>query len=184
MKEKLDNKLETTDIKQTRNKEGSASPSGSASPRSRLKRSLLAFRDSAIDKITRTNTEFGDRKYRLFKFDVSKGTSLKGLLLRFARTTERKDFTMDIWIHGKKTSHTIGTFPSIKCKDVEKICLELAETHQDERGYWIKNPIQTKADNKRLITKKDTTRPTGKTLNEVGESYCGTDEEESLAEKV
>ncbi len=66
MKEKLDNKLETTDIKQTRNKEGSASPSGSASPRSRLKRSLLAFRDSAIDKITKTNTQFGKKRFYLY----------------------------------------------------------------------------------------------------------------------
>ena len=113
-----------------------------------------------------------------FRFDVSKGTSLKGLLLRFSKTSGRKDFTMDIWIHGKPTHYTIGTFPNIRCKDVEKICMELAETHQDERGYWIKSPLQTKADSKRLIPKKDTEAPSDKTINEVIESYCGADEEE------
>ena len=59
MKDKLLNKLVTEEIKQTSNKTVEASPSGSASPRPKKKRSLLAFRDSAIDKITRTNTEFG-----------------------------------------------------------------------------------------------------------------------------
>ena len=177
-KEKLANELATEEITQTGNKKGSASPIGSASPRSRNKRTLLPFRDSAIEKINRLNIEFGASRFKEFRFDVSKGTSLKGLLLRFSKTSGRKDFTMDIWIHGKKTHYTIGTFPNIRCKDVEKICMELAATHQDERGLWIKNPIQTKADSKRLITKKDTTMPTGKTINEVIESYCGADEEQ------
>ena len=178
MKDKLDNKLGTKEITQTGNKKGSASALLEASPGSWNERTSLPFRDSAIENIKRTNTEFGPRKFKIFKFDVSKGTSLKGLLLRFARNTGRKDFVMDIWIHGKKTTHTIGRFPNIRCKDVEKICLELAETHQDERGLWIKSPIQTKADSKRLITKKDTSIPHGKTINEIIESYCGSDEEE------
>ena len=94
MNKKLDNKLETKEITQTRNKEGSASPTGSASPRSRQKRSLLAFRDSAIDKITKTSTQFGARRLKDFNFDVSKGSSLKGLQLRFYRQTGKKS-----WIH-------------------------------------------------------------------------------------
>ena len=121
-KEKLANELATEEITQTGNKKGSASPIGSASPRSRNKRTLLPFRDSAIEKINRLNIEFGASRVKEFRFDVSKGTSLKGLLLRFSKTSGRKDFTMDIWIHGKKTHYTIGTFPNIRCKDVEKIC--------------------------------------------------------------
>ena len=84
MKDKLDNKLGTNEITQTGNKEGSASPIGSASPRSRIKRTLLPFRDSAIEKINRLNIEFGASRFKEFRFDVSKGTSLKGLLLRFS----------------------------------------------------------------------------------------------------
>ncbi len=161
MKEKLDNKLGTEEITQTGNK-----------------RTSLPFRDSAIENVKKANIEFGTRLFKLYKFDVSKGTSLKGLLLRFARNTERKDFILDIWIHGKKTTYTVGQFPYIRCKDVEKICLKLAETHQDERGLWIKNPIQTKADEKRLIPKKDTSIAAGKTVNETLESYLGADEAE------
>ena len=161
MQEKLDNKLETKEIIQTRNR-----------------RPALPFRDSAIEKITKTNTEFGKKRFKEFKFDVSKGSSLKGLLLRYSKATARKDFTMSFWFQGKPDYYTIGQFPKVRCKDVEKICLELADKHQDHRGLWIKNPNQTKADEKRLIPKKDTSLPAGKTINEVFESYCGADEDE------
>jgi integrase len=63
--------------------------------------------------------------------------------------------------------------PNIKCKDVEKLCLELATTHQDERGIWIKDPNKTRSDKKRLIEKPNTTLPKGYTINEVIEAYCG-----------
>ena len=155
---KLDNKLATDEIKQTGNKKS--------------KRELIPFRDSAIEKISKTNINFELKRFKEFKFDVSKGSSLKGLLLRFSRNTERKYFTMGIWIHGKKQHYTIGQFPQIRCKEVERICLDLAETHQDERGLWLKNPNQTKADEKRLVEKPDTTITAGKSINEVIEDYC------------
>ena len=178
MKDKLPNKLVTDEIKQTSNKIVEASPIGSASPSSRKKIELIPFRDSAIDKITKTNTEFGASRFKWFKFDVSKDTSLKGLLLRFTRSTSRRDFIINFWFKGKGQYYTIGQFPHIRCKDVEKICLELSESHQDERGNWSKSPIETRKDTKRIIPKEDTTAPAGKTINEVLESYCGADEEE------
>jgi len=178
MKDKLPKELVKEEIKQTSKQEGSASPSGSASPGSRKKIELILFRDSAVDKITKTNTEFGASIYKWFKFDVSKDTSLKGLLLRFAKSTKNKVFIINFWFRGKGHYYSIGQFPNIRCKDVEKICLELSETHQDERGNWIKSPNQTRRDSKRIITKKDTTMPAGKTINEVIESYCGADEGE------
>ena len=178
MKDKLPNKLVTDEIKQTSNKIVEASPIGSASPSSRKKIELIPFRDSAIDKITKTNTEFGASRFKWFKFDVSKDTSLKGLLLRFTRSTSRRDFIINVWFKGKGQYYTIGQFPHIRCKDVEKICLELSESHQDERGNWSKSPIETRKDTKRIIPKEDTTAPAGKTINEVLESYCGADEEE------
>ena len=79
---------------------------------------------------------------------------------------------MDIWFSGKTNHYTIGQFPNIKCKDVEKICLDLANTHQDERGLWIKSPIKTRVDEKRLVEKPDTTLTAGKSLNDVIEDYC------------
>jgi|TARA_B100000315_G_scaffold196505_1_gene187619 integrase len=178
MNKKLYNKLGKEEINQTREKNGSASPIGSASPRSGNKRPSLAFRDSAIERIKKIDIAFGSKSYKQFKFDVSKGTSLKGLLLRVSRRTGRKDFYLSLWFHGKPTNYTIGTFPNIRCKDVEKICLELAETHQDEKGNWIKSPLITRRNSTKLVPKKDTTMPAGKTINEVIESYCGADEKE------
>ena len=119
MNKKLVNKLATQEIKQTRDKTVEASPLGSASPGSKNKRPLLAFRDSAIERIKRIDIAFGNTRFKEFKFDVSKGTSLKGLLLRVSKRTGIKDFTMDIWFQGRSTHYTIGTFPNIRCKDVE-----------------------------------------------------------------
>ena len=178
MNKKLSDKLATEEINQTSNKEGSASAPLEASPGSRQKRPLIAFKDSAIEKIKKIDIEFGKSRFKEFKFDVSKGTSLKGLFLRISRRTGRRDFMLSVWYLGKPTNYTVGTFPSIRCKDVEKICLELAETHQDEKGYWTKNPNETRRDQKRLVPKKDTSVPHGKTINEVIESYCGADEGE------
>jgi len=178
MKDKLLNKLVTEEIKQTSNKTVEASATASASPGSRKKRTLLSFRDSAVEKIKNIDISFGASRFKEFKFDVSKGTSLKGLLLRVSRDTGRKDFTMSIWFNSKPIHYTIGNFPGLRCKDVEKLCIDLAETHQDKRGNWIKNPNETRANKKRIIPKEDTSMPAGKTINEVIESYCGADEGE------
>ena len=79
---------------------------------------------------------------------------------------------MNICFQGKTHHYTIGHFPLIRCRDVEKICLDLADTHQDERGLWIKSPIKTRVDEKRLVDKPDTTLTAGKSLNDVIEDYC------------
>ena len=152
---KLDNKLDTTEIKQTRSK-----------------RPTIPFRDSAIDKLIKTNTAFENKKFKAYKFDVPKGSSLKGLQLRFYRNTEIKNFVLSLWLNKRNEYYIIGSYPNIRCKDVEKICLELSETHQDKRGLWLKNPNQTRADEKKLIEKPDTTITAGRSINEVIEDYC------------
>ena len=104
MKEKLDTKLGQVEITQTRSK-----------------RPTISFRDSAVDKITKTNTEFGNRQVKEFKFDVPKGSSLKGLQLRFYRNTGVKNFVLSIWINQRNEYYIVGAYPNIRCKDVEKI---------------------------------------------------------------
>ena len=156
MKEKLDNTLDTIEIKQTRSQ-----------------RKKISFRDSQIDKIKKLDTDFENRKFKAFKFDVPKGSSLKGLQLRFYKKTEIKNFVLSFWFNKRNEYYIVGPYPKIRCKDVEKICLELAETHQDERGIWIKSPNQTRIDEQRLVDKPDTTKPKGYTINEVIEAYCG-----------
>lgn len=155
MTKKLDNTLETKEIKQTRNK-----------------REVIPFRDSAISKINRSNTEFYSKRFKEYKFDVPKGSSLKGLMLRFSFNTETKSFVVGYWFNKRNQYYTVGTYPNINCKDVEKLCLDLAETHQDQRGIWIKDPNKTRADSKRLVEKPDTAITAGRTINEVIEDYC------------
>ena len=156
MNKKLDTKLELNDIKQTR-----------------TKRKTVPFRDSAIDKITKTTTEFGAKKYVAYNFDVSKGSSLKGLMIKFYKQTEKKSFVLSFWFNNRNEYYIVGTYPNLRCKEVEKICLDLASTHQDDRGLWIKNPNKTRADEKRLVDKPDTTKPKGYSINEIIEAYCG-----------
>ena len=155
MKEKLDTKLDTVEIKQTRSK-----------------RPTISFRDSAIDKLTKNNTTFDKKKFNTYKFDVPKGSSLKGLQLRFYRTTGVKNFVLSLWVNQRNEYYTIGLYPNIRCKDVEKILLDLTDTHQNERGLWIRSPIKTRVDEKRLIDKPDTTITAGKSLNDVIADYC------------
>ena len=156
MTEKLDHKLVTNEIKQTCNE--------------KIK---LAFRDSSIDKIDRTKIYFGAKSQKLIKFDVPKGSSLKGLNLRVSKSTGKKYFVLSIWFNNRNQYYSVGAYPNVRCKDVERLCLELAETHQDDRGIWIKNPLQTRTDEKRLVEKPDTTVAKGYTINEVIEAYCG-----------
>ncbi len=58
--QKLDNKIVTSEIKQTSN------------------RMTIPFRDSAIDKIKNTELTFGKKRHLIIAFDVPKESSLKG----------------------------------------------------------------------------------------------------------
>ena len=76
-------------------------------------------------------------------------------MLRFSFNTETKSFVVGYWFNKRNQYYTVGTYPNISCKDVEQLCLDLAETHQDQRGIWIKDPNKTRADSKRLVEKPD-----------------------------
>ncbi len=154
MTEKLHNELDTNEIKQTRFK--------------------LPFKERSIGELKKTDITFGKSRFKWFKFDVPKGSSLKGLNLRVSRETGSKYFVLQFWFNGKSNYYYgLGSYPKAQCRDIEKLCLELAETHQDHRGIWIKNPNETLKDKKRLVEKPDTTKPKGYTINEVIEAYCG-----------
>ena len=62
MSEILHNKLDTKEIKQTTSK--------------------LSFRDLTIAALKNSKITFGKSRFKWFKFDVSKGSSLKGLRVR------------------------------------------------------------------------------------------------------
>jgi hypothetical protein len=94
MNKKLDIKLELDEINQTR-----------------TKRPVISFRDSTIHKITKSKTTFGTKKYIAFNFDVSKGSSLKGLMLKFYKQTEKKSFVLSFWFNKKNNYYIIGSYP-------------------------------------------------------------------------
>ena len=83
-KEKLDTELDHIEIKQTRHK-GSASPTGSASPGSRVKIEPIRFKEDVINRIKKGDYIFGSQKYLYIPFKVSRDTHQKGLKLKIAK---------------------------------------------------------------------------------------------------
>ena len=75
MIERLDTKLVAEEIKQTCSK-----------------KQKLVFRDSAIDKVDPKNIVFGIRRELLIKFDIPKGSSLKGLNLKISKAKLQRVF--------------------------------------------------------------------------------------------
>ena len=90
---KLETAQEKVEIKQTRNK---------VDP--------IRFRDETINKIKKTNIEFGTKSYKDIPFKVSKDTHQKGLMLRIYRGAPGDDFTKKVfyirfWFNGKSDLH-------------------------------------------------------------------------------
>lgn len=93
---KLETAQEKVEIKQTRNK---------VDP--------IRFRDETINKIKKTNIEFGTKSYKDIPFKVSKDTHQKGLFLRVYRGSPGDNFTKKVfyirfWFNGKSDLHSCG----------------------------------------------------------------------------
>ena len=181
MNKKLDAQLDELEIKQTRG--SSASPSGSASPRSSNQIKSIRFKEEAINKVRKENYVFGNKRELFIPFNVSKDNYQRGLKLNIVRgsiqdPSTKKVFYIQYWFNGRSNKHKVGKFSqSFGVKECGDYLIELYKTHVDPKtGYWVKDPNVTSRNNKRIVPKKDTTAPTGKTINETLESYCGADE--------
>ena len=181
MNKKLEAKLEDTEIKQTRG--SSASPSGSASPRSSNQIKSIRFKEEAINKVRKENYDFGEKRFLYIPFSVGKDTHQRGLKLyitkgRIGDTSTKKVFYTQFWFNGRASKHKVGNFnQQFGVKECNDYLIELYKTHIDpQTGLWIKDPNVTARNNVRIVPKKDTTAPAGKTINETLESYCGADE--------
>jgi len=163
MTDKLDTQLDTSEIKQTRDR---------TDP--------IRFRDDSINKIRKENYEFGNKRYKYIPFQVSKDTHQKGLTLKIlkGRPGDKhtdKIFYVRFWFNGAKQMHWIGKYSQkFGVKECNDYCIELDKTHKDPKsGYWIKNPNDTRRNEQRIIPLEDTSVPTDITVNEVIEAYCG-----------
>jgi integrase len=161
--EKLDTKLEQVEIKQTRS---------SVEP--------IRFTENAINKVRKENYVFGKRPNLYIPFEVSKDSHLKGLKLRIYKGASgeketKKVFYVQYWFNGKADKHSIGQYNQrFGVRECDEYLINLVKTHTDSKTrFWIKDPNETKRDEKRLIEKPDTTTAKGYTVNEVIEAYCG-----------
>ena len=171
--EKLDTKLEQVEIKQTRSL---------VEP--------IRFTENAINKVRKENYVFGKRPNLYIPFEVSKDSHLKGLKLRIYKGAPgeketKKVFYVQYWFNGKADKHSIGQYNQrFGVRECDEYLIDLVKTHTDSKTrFWIKDPNETKRDEKRLIEKPDTTTAKGYTVNEVIESYCGAPIYEEEAER-
>ena len=155
----LGHKLGQVDIKQTR---------------------PIRFKDEAINKIKKQNIDFGKRSYIFIPFIVSKDSHLKGLKLRvYKGALGDKDtvrvFYLVFWFNGKSCRYSIGHYSqTFGAKECDEAIRQIYLTHTDPKtGYWIKDPNETRKNNKRIVEKPDTTTAKDYTVNEVIEAYCG-----------
>ena len=158
-KEKLDQKLDQVDIKQTR---------------------PIRFKDDAINKIKKQNIDFGKRSYVFFPFIVSKDSHQKGLKLRVYKgslgdKTTKKVFYIQYWFNGRAQKYRLGDYSQrFGVRECDEELIKIHRDHTDpETGFWIKDPNITKRDEKRFVEKPDTTVAKAYTVNDVIEAYCG-----------
>ena len=172
---KLDTELDKVEIKQTRDK---------VDP--------IRFRDDVINKIKKTNIEFGPKAFKDIPFKVSKDTHQKGLVLRVYKRNSwyvddftKKVFYVRFWFNNRSALHNCGMYSQeFGVKECDDYLIKLHKTHTDPKTrLWIKNPNITKKDEKRLIEKPDTTKAKGYTVNEVIEAYCGAPIHNEVAER-
>ena len=185
MNKKLETELETSTIKQTRDETVEASATAWAPPGSRVKIEPIRFKQEAINKVRKENYIFGKKRFIYIPFKVSKDTHQRGVVLKVLKGRSGEKITHKIyyvrfWFNGKADMHWIGKDTQMfGVKECNDYLIDLYETHTDPKTlYWIKDPNETAKNNKRIVPKKETSVPHGKTINEVLESYCGADEEE------
>jgi integrase len=120
-------------------------------------------------------------------FKVSKDSHQRGLKLKIAKggVHTTKTFFVQFWFNGKANRHKIARFSQrFGVKECNDYLKKLTDTHVDPKtGFWIKDPNETRANEKRLVEKPDTTQAKGYTINEVIEAYCGAPIYEEKAER-
>jgi len=144
--------------------------------------SKIKFDDRAIDKIVVDDLDFsfvdknGNNKFRrqiIIPFDVPKRSFLKGLKLCIQRDTGSKLFWLLFWFQGKSYVYSVGKrIPgSWGVSEVEDKLLPIVRSHTNDKGHWIKSPIQSEIDEakkrERLIEKDQYVQAERKTINEV-----------------
>ena len=134
------------------------------------KTSPLKFTDYSVQKFTSNFLDKNNKtRAKVFTSFGFKSGSLKGLGLFQWFSTKAKFFTRRIHL---KTTGTdfywyVGNSATMSCKECEEIITKTYKTHTDDKGHWIKDPRKTKADQDRVIIKKQIEEDAKLTINEV-----------------
>ncbi len=144
----------------------------------RAQRFKVKFTDYAVNKFFASFIIDGKLKARKYiPFDVSKHTILKRLKLVQYQKTKKKYFVLRYWFQQQYKMITIGEFILDKfgCRECENKVFEIARAHQDDKGYWIKDPLQTIRDQENRIQSSVVEESYKLTVNKVIERICKAD---------
>ena len=142
--------------------------------------SPIRFRDETINKIRKEQFKFGKKRDLFIPFIVSKDSHQKGLKLRIYKggvgsKETKKTFYLQYWFNGKANRFKLGDYQqNFGTKECNEYLIKLYNDHTDPKtGFWIKDPVETLKNEKRIVEKPITTTAKGYTVNEVIEAYCG-----------
>ena len=113
------------------------------------------------------------KKEKITPFEVDRNTILKGLKLIEYRKTGAKFFLLHYWFKGKSKTLRIGKFiPKVfGTKQVEEKLFKIVKSHQDDKGYWIRDPFLTDKEKQRVVSKEQHMESKKKTINEMIEEF-------------
>ena len=143
-------------------------------------RNKLKLDNKAIDKIKVEDLDFsyinkaGETKFKKIiqiPFDVPHKSIMQGLLLSIQKNGS-KHFWLRFWFNSKPDYWTIGKYTEeFGVKEVEDKLYPIIRSHKNDKGYWIKNPKETEANDKakqdRVIETEKYVEQSRKTINEV-----------------
>ena len=89
------------------------------------------------------NGQVTDRLRLNYKFNYEKGSYLKGLSIRWTPKLNKKIFQLVYWFRDRTFRLDLGEFsPTFGTHECTQVILELSKKYKDNKGNWIKNPVE------------------------------------------
>tara|TARA_B100000780_G_scaffold222105_1_gene161193 strand:+ start:1557 stop:1772 length:216 start_codon:yes stop_codon:yes gene_type:complete len=63
-------------------------------------------------------------------------------MLRFSKKTESKSIDLGFWFNNRNEYYTLGTFPFVRCKDIETITWSLLQLIKMTEDCGLKTPTK------------------------------------------
>jgi integrase len=126
----------------------------------------IDWSNKAIEKL-KYSGPINDRLRLIIKFNLEKGSFLKGVSIRWTPKKNKKVFQFTYKFKGKTFRYDLGEYtPTYGTHECQKDLLELIDKYKDRKGNWIYNPKE------RIKTKEEAEATQKLTIRRVIELIC------------